>query len=71
MKKNPFKSISTKISEMKKERAERKFEKQEMEELAGLLAQDLKEMADKMALISLAKRMEDRAKKIRDIAKEM
>jgi septin family protein len=51
--------------------ARTKAEKEEFEELAEKFTEELKNINDKMALIEIAKRLEERAKKIRKIAEEL
>ena len=66
-----FSSITESFKEWNKKRKERKLEKQEFAELASIIAEDVKVMADKAALLELADRQEKRAKELRKIAREL
>lgn len=68
---NIFNRASTKLSEWKKERAERKAEEQEMAEVAYKYARDIKELADRAALLEVAKKFEEKAQRLRKMASEM
>ena len=63
--------IKTKINEWKKNHKQRQTDRQEMKELAGYIAADMKVKADRVALLELAKRAEERAKQLRKLAEEL
>lgn len=68
---NTGKVIASPFFKWNTARKERKTEKQEMKEIAQYIAEDIKVKADRLTLLELAKKQEERAAQLRKLAKEI